>query len=159
MSKLLGNVLNEELQHRLNGKDIGSKEGKAIIVVTVDEQGWAHPAVLSYYEIVAKDESRIDIVVGKTSTTGKNLRRAGKITLLVTDAGVNFYIKGEAKEIKESLETVPFMSLFRVQVAQLLEDQEPGSPITSGMTFVRPEKTEYVEVAEKVFKAVREQPL
>ncbi|NIO07310.1 MAG: hypothetical protein GTO40_04660, partial [Deltaproteobacteria bacterium] len=78
MSKLLGNVLNEELQHRLNGKDIGSKEGKAIIVVTVDEQGWAHPAVLSYYEIVAKDESRIDIVVGKTSTTGKNLRRAGK---------------------------------------------------------------------------------
>ncbi len=51
------------------------------------------------------------------------------------------------------------MSLFRVQVAQLLEDQEPGSPITSGMTFVRPEKTEYVEVAEKVFKAVREQPL
>ncbi len=54
MSKLLGQTLNKELLVRLSGKDIGSQGGKAIIVVTVDEQGWAHPAVFSYYEIVAK---------------------------------------------------------------------------------------------------------
>ncbi len=159
MSKLLGKVINEELLGRLRGKDIGSQEGKAIIIVTVDEQGWAHPAVFSYYEIVAKSEERIDIAVGKTSTTGKNLRRTGKITLLVTDAGVNYYIKGDAQETRESLGAVPFMSLFRVEVAQLLEDQEPGAMITSGVTFTRPEKTEFSEVAEKVFQAVREEPL
>ncbi len=159
MSKFLGKVINEELLVRLSGKDIGSKEGKAIIVVTVDEQGWAHPAVLSYYEIVAKSEGQIDIAVGKTSTTGKNLRRTGKITLLVTDAGINYYIKGGAQETRESLGAVPFMSLFRVEVAQLLEDQEPGSPITSGLTFIRPEKTESSEVSEKVFQAVQEEPL
>ena len=159
MSKFLGKVINEELLVRLSGKDIGSKEGKAIIVVTVDEQGWAHPAVLSYYEIVAKSEGQIDIAVGKTSTTGKNLRRTGKITLLVTDAGINYYIKGGAQESRESLGAVPFMSLFRVEVAQLLEDQEPGAMITSGVTFTRPEKTESSEVAEKVFQAVREEPL
>ncbi len=78
MSKLLGQLLNEELLSRLNGIDIASKDGKAIIIVTVDELGRSHPAVLSYYEIVAKNEGRIDIAVGKTSTTGKNLRRAGK---------------------------------------------------------------------------------
>jgi len=159
MSKLLGQLLNEELLSRLNGEDITSKDGKAIIIVTVDEQGWAHPAVFSYYEIVAKSEGRIDIAVGKTSTTGKNLRRTGKITLLVTDAGVNYYIKGDARETRESLRTVPFMSLFRVEVAQLLEDQEPGATITSGLTFIRPEKTEFSEVSEKVFQAVREEPL
>jgi len=159
MSKFLGKLINEELLVRLSGKDIGSKEGKAIIVVTVDEQGWAHPAVLSYYEIVAKSEGQIDIAVGKTSTTGKNLRRTGKITLLVTDAGINYYIKGGAQESRESLGAVPFMSLFRVEVAQLLEDQEPGAMITSGVTFTRPEKTESSEVSEKVFQAVREEPL
>ncbi len=159
MSKLLGQLLNEELLSRLNGEDITSKEGKAIIIVTVDEQGWAHPAVFSYYEIVAKSEGRIDIAVGKTSTTGKNLKRTGKITLLVTDAGVNYYIKGDARETRESLGAVPFMSLFRVEVAQLLEDQEPGATITSGLTFIRPEKTEFSEVSEKVFQAVREEPL
>ena len=159
MSKLFGKVINEELLGRLNGKDIGSQQGKAIIIVTVDEQGWAHPAVFSYYEIVAKSEGRIDIAVGKTSTTGKNLRRTGKITLLVTDAGVNYYIKGDAQETRESLGAVPFMSLFRVEVAQLLEDQEPGATITSGLTFIRPEKTEFSEVSEKVFQAVQEEPL
>ncbi len=159
MSKLLGQLLNEELLSRLNGENITSKDGKAIIIVTVDEQGWAHPAVFSYYEIVAKSEERIDIAVGKTSTTGKNLRRTGKITLLVTDAGVNYYIKGDARETRESLGAVPFMSLFRVEVAQLMEDQEPGATITSGLTFIRPEKTEFSEVSEKVFQAVREEPL
>jgi hypothetical protein len=159
MSKLLGQTLNKELLERLKGKNITSKEGKAIIIVTVDEQGWAHPAVLSYYEIVAKSEGQIDIAVGKTSTTGKNLRRTGKITLLVTDAGINYYIKGGAQETRESLGAVPFMSLFRVEVAQLLEDQEPGSSITSGLTFIRPEKTDFSEVSEKVFQAVREEPL
>ena len=154
MSKLLGKVINEELLGRLSGKDIGSQEGKAIIIVTVDEQGWAHPTVLSYYEIVAKSEERIDLAVGKTSTTGKNLRRTGKITLLVTDEGVNYYIKGVAKEMKESIEGVPFMSLFRVEVAQLLEDQEPGARITSGVTFTRPEKTESLEVSKKVFQGL-----
>ena len=159
MSKLLGNVINEDLLGRLSGKDIGSKEGKAIIIVTVDEQGWCHPAVLSYYEIVAKSEKQIDIAVGKTSTTGRNLRRAEKITLLVTDAGINYYIKGSARETQESLGAVPFMSLFRVEVDQLLEDQEPGSPITSGLTFIRAEKTEYSEVSEKVFQAIRKEQI
>ena len=159
MSKLFGKVINEELLGRLNGKDIGSQQGKAIIIVTVDEQGWAHPAVFSYYEIVAKSEGRIDIAVGKTSTTGKNLKRTGKIKIWVTDAGVNYYIKGDARETRESLGAVPFMSLFRVEVAQLLEDQEPGATITSGLTFIRPEKTEFSEVSEKVFQAVQEEPL
>ena len=159
MSKLLGKVMTEELLGRLSGKDIGSKEGKALIIVTVDDQGWAHPAVLSYYEIVAKSEDRIDIAVGKTSTTGNNLRRTGKITLLVTDARINYYIKGGARETRESLGAVPFMSLFRMEVVQLLEDQEPGALITSGLTFIRPEKTEFSEVSEKVFQAVREEPL
>jgi len=159
MSKLLGKVITEDLLGRLSGKDIRSKEGKALIIVTVDEQGWAHPAVLSYFEIVAKSEDRIDIAVGKTSTTGKNLRRTGKITLLVTDAGVNYYIKGNAQETRQSLGAVPFMSLFRMEVVQLLEDQEPGALITSGLTFIRPEKTEFSEVSEKVFQAVREEPL
>ena len=159
MSKLLGKVINEDLLGRLSGNDISSTEGKALIIVTVDEQGWAHPAVLSYYEIVAKSEDGIDIAVGKTSTTGKNLRRTGKITLLVTDAGVNYYIKGDARETRESLGAVPFMSLFRMEVVQLLEDQEPGATITSGIAFTRPEKTESSEVSEKVFQAVREEPL
>lgn len=155
MSQLLGKELPEGLFDRLKGDDVKSKTGKAIIIVTVDEKGWAHPAMLSYYEVVAKDRSRIDLAIGKTSTTAKNLRRTGKITLLVTDNGMNYYLKGNGLEIRESMEGVPFMSLFRVEMEQLLEDQEPDAAITSGVTFNRPQKKELSQIAEKIFQGVR----
>lgn len=159
MSRLLGKVLTDELFDRLKGIDLGSKGGKAIVIVTVDEQGWSHPAMLSYYEVVAKDRSRIDLAIGRSSTTAKNLRRTGKITILVTDSGVNYYIKGDSREIRGSMEAASFMSLFRVKVGQILEDQEPDAAITSGVTFSRPAKKEVNEMIEKIFQEVLREPL
>lgn len=155
MSQLLGKELTEELFNRLNGEDVTSKTGKAIVLVTVDDKGWAHPAMLSYYEVVAKSRSRIDLAIAKTSATAKNLRRTGKITLLITDSGMNYYLKGDAREVKESMAGASFMSLFRVDLAQLLEDQEPDAEITSGVTFSRPQKKEAGEMVEKIFQGVR----
>jgi hypothetical protein len=155
VSQLLGNELTAELFDRLKGEEISSKAGKAIAVVTVDEEGWAHPAMLSYYEIVAKDRRRIDLAIGKNSTTAKNLRRRGKITLLITDNGINYYVKAAAKEFRESMVGVPFMSLFRLELEQVLEDQEPDAVITSGVTFSRPQKREVTQIVEKIFDGVR----
>ena len=158
MSQLLGKELTKELFNLLKGENVASKLGKAIVIVTVDDKGWPHPAMLSYYEVVAKERSRIDLAIGKTSTTTKNLRRTGQITLLVTDSGINYYLKGSAREIKESMEGVSFMSLFRVEIEQLLEDQEPDAVITSGVTFSRPQKKEVGEIIEKIFQALRREP-
>src|SRR3990172_7649703 len=158
MSQLLGKELTEELFNRLNGEDVTSKTGKAIVLVTVDDKGWAHPAMLSYYEVVAKSRSRIDLAIARTSTTAKNLRRTGKITLLITDRGLNYYLKGTARELRESMSEVPFMSLFGVEIEQLLEDQESDAPITSGVTFNRTQKKQVLELVEKVFQGVRGEP-
>ena len=111
--------------------------------------------MLSYYEVVARDRSRIDLAIGKESTTAKNLRRTGKVTLLITDSGMNYYIKGGVREIRESMEGVSFMSLFRVELEKLLEDQEPDAAITGGVTFSRPQKKEASELAEKIFAELR----
>jgi len=158
MSQLLGKELTKELFNLLKGENVASKLGKAIVIVTVDDKGWPHPAMLSYYEVVAKERSRIDLAIGKTSTTTKNLRRTGQITLLVTDSGINYYLKGSAREIKESMEGVSFMSLFRVEIEQLLEDQEPDAVITSGVTFSRPQKKEVNAIVEKIFQGIRSEP-
>jgi len=158
MSQVLGTKLTEELFHRLKGDSMASKADKAIVLVTVDETGWAHPAMLSYYEVVAKDRATIDLAIGKTSATAKNLRRTGKITLLITDTDMNYYVKGNARELHASMEETPFMSLFRVAVERLLEDLEPDSVITSGVTFQRPEKREVGEIVEKIFHGVRKEP-
>lgn len=159
MSKLVGQELTRDLLSRLNGSRIEEMGGKVIVIATVDESGWAHPAMLSYYEIAAKDATRIDVAIGKNSTTEKNLKRTGALTLIVTDNEVNFYLKGKAVQIKETLDGVSFMSLFRLTLGTVLEDQESGATITSGVTFVRPEKKEVSELMEKVFAAVTKEPL
>ena len=158
MSQIVGKQLTEELFHRLKGDSMASKTDKAIVIVTVDEAGWPHPAMLSYYEVVAKDRSTIDLAIGKSSVTAKNLRRAGKIALLITDSDVNYYVKGTAREIRASMEDAPVMSLFRVAVEHLLEDLDPDAVITSGVTFERTEKKEIAEMVEKIFHSVRREP-
>src|SRR4051812_8325643 len=158
MSQLLSHQLTEELFHRLKGEAMASKEGKAIVIVTVDDAGWPHPGMLSYHEVVAKDRSTIDLAIGKQSTTAKNLRRGQKIALLITDSDLNYYVKGSAHEVKESMEDVSFMSLFRVTVEHLLEDLEPDAVITSGVTFERARKREVEDLVEKIFQGLRRHP-
>ena len=158
MSQVIGKELTGDLLTRLSGYDLSDKCGKAILIVTVDDQGWAHPAMLSYFEVVAKNSATIDCAVGRTSTTAKNLRRSGKLTLLVTDQRVNYYVKGSARELREAMEGVPFMSLFRVATEQILEDQEPDAEIVTGVTFRRPEKRAITDLVEKIFRAVRGEP-
>jgi hypothetical protein len=158
MSVLVGKELNDQLFEYLNGDAIGAKQGKAILVATMDEGGWPHPAMLSCYEVVAKSRSVIDLAIGKTSTTAKNLRRTGKVTMLITDRGLNYYLKGDVREVRQSMDAVPFMSLFRVGVEQVLEDQEPDAMITSGVTFSRSENRQTEELIDKIFKEVRHEP-
>ncbi len=57
MSRELGNELPAALLSLLDGHDLPARMGKAILITTVDTQGWAHPALLSYGEVVAIDAS------------------------------------------------------------------------------------------------------
>ena len=100
MSQLLGKELTEALLKRLSGQDVKAHEGKIIPIFTLDESGWPHPALLSYYEVVAKNSTTIDIALWKNSSTARNLRQTNKVTFLIADKGVNYYLKGSVKELQ-----------------------------------------------------------
>ena len=156
MSKILGKELTEALRQRLSGAPVASHEGKIIPIITLDENGWPHPALLSYYEVVTKNTSTLDMAIWKDSSTANNLRRTGKISLMVTDDGVNFYIKGAVRELEKEMTGAPQVSRFRITVAQLLEDQEPNAHITSGMTYSRGSDRDPSDFASKVLRLLRE---
>ena len=78
-------------------------EGKIIPIFTIDESGWPHPALLSYYEVVAKNSTTLDIALWKNSSTARHLRQTGKITFLITDKGINYYLKGSVKELQTEM--------------------------------------------------------
>ncbi len=156
MSKLVGKQLTDELVRRLSGNAVQLHEGKIIPIFTLDEQGWPHPALLSYYEMVAKDSRTIDMALWKDSSTAKNLRRRGKVTLMMTDQGINYYVKGNVQELEAEMTGAPQVSRFRVITEELLEDQETNTQITSGMTYSRLTDRQANDFASKVLRLLRE---
>ena len=157
MSQLLGKELPGPLQHRLSGAEIESHEGKIIPIFTIDESGWAHPALLSYYEIAAKNSTTLDMALWKNSSTAKNLRRAGKVTLMIADKGVNYYLKGGVDEVHYEMPGAAPVSRFRVTLEQVIEDQEPNAEITTGLTYRRMTKREPNDFTVKVFRLLSEE--
>lgn len=158
MSRLVGKELTEALQERLSGRSVASHEGKIIPIFTIDGSGWPQPALLSYYEIIARDPSTIDMALWKNSSTANNLRRADQVTLMITDNGVNYYLKGSAREVQAELPGLPAVSRFRITLRQLIEDQEPNAEITSGLTYRRLSNRDPDDIASTVLQRLREEP-
>src|ERR1044071_4455087 len=158
MSRTIGNELNDELLNRLDGHDVSAHEGKIIPLITLDESGCPHPALLSYYEVVAKDRSTLDIGIWKNSSTANNIRRNGKVAFMITDAGVNYYLKGSAREVQAELPSMPQVSRFRIALEEILEDQEANAQITSGLTYSRTKPREESDISAIVLAGLREDP-
>jgi hypothetical protein len=158
MSQLLGKELTPALMERLGGAHVETHEGKIIPVFTLDEAGWAHPALLSYYEIVAKNPATLDTAVWKNSSTAVNLRRAGKITLMISDHAVNYYLKGGVKELEYEMTGAAPVSRFRITLEQVIEDQEANAEITTGLTYKRLTRRDPNDFAAKVFRLLRGEP-
>jgi len=155
MSQLLGKELTSALLERLSGSQVDSYEGKTIPIFTIDEAGWAHPALLSYYEIVAQNPATLDMALWKNSSTANNLRKAAKVTLMVSDYGVNFYLKGSVQELQYEMTGAQPVSRFRITVEQVIEDQEPNAEILTGLTYRRMTKRDANDFAVKVFRLLR----
>ncbi len=157
MSQLIGKELTPALLRRLGGTEIDSHEGKIIPICTIDETGWAHPALLSYYEVVAKNSSTLDMAVWKNSSTAIHLRNAGKVTFIISDQAVNFYLKGSVRELQFEMAGAAPVSRFRVTLEQVIEDQEANAEITTGLTYRRLTKRDANDFAAKVFRLLREE--
>ncbi len=156
MSELLGNNLPPALLRRLGGAEVAAHEGKIIPIFTTDEAGWAHPALLSYYEIVAKNATTLEMALWKDSTTAKNLRRTGKVTLMISDLAVNYYLKGSVQQLEYEMTGAAPVSRFRIVLDQVIEDQEPNAEITTGLTYRRVKARVAEDFAVKVFRLLCE---
>ena len=136
MSDEIGNELPDDLFQALS--DPGSQAGRAILATTVDAQGFAHPALLSYREVGARDRGTLRIVTYEGTRTTANLRENGRTTLIFVDERMMYYVKGTAAEVR-SARGAPSFATMDVTVQQVLADAvgagEAGSYITSGITF------------------------
>jgi len=150
MSKLIGNTLSADLYQRLSGKNLEAHAETAILICTVDAHGWPHPAVLSYFEVLARDDRNVRLALYGNSSSVANVRRNGKLTILVYDERTAYYIKGAVEELTREMHCSPENSKLNLRVEQVLQDEaneefEPGAYIASGVTYKRRERPHFTE--------------
>jgi hypothetical protein len=143
MSEDLGNQLPQDLFDTLYIADPKAQGGTAIVVSTVDAEGWSHPALLSFREVGARDRETIRVVTFNGTGTTTNMRENGKLTLIFIDPTMVYYVKGTAKEIPaaQAGHSNNFATMD-VSITSVLADfpgeGEESARITSGITFTLP---------------------
>ena len=131
--------LTEALERRLSGSDADSLAQLAIVLCTVDADGWPHPAMLSYFEVAARDPHNIRLAVYNGSRTCANMRERGKATLILVDEGMVCYVRGATTEVAPSMRSAPYNAALNMRVEQVVFDEpppdlEPGAFVVSGIT-------------------------
>jgi pyridoxamine 5'-phosphate oxidase-like protein len=126
-----------------------------IQIFTVDTRGWAHPALLSYFEVVAADARRIRLATYASSATTANMRRNGRLTLVVIDTRVAYYVKGQVAELASTMRATDWNAAFECRVEEVLADEvneeyEPGAYVGSGVTYYNPQRAAELERARAV---------
>ena len=151
--------LTDDLYARLNGDAADSFARLAVMVCTVDEDGWPHPAMLSYYELAAIDARNIRLAVYTNSGTCANMRARRRATLIVVDEGVACYIRGRVTEVAAAMHSAAYNTRLNLEVDQVVFDEpppdlEPGAFVTSGITY-RPRSGAALERARAVLAELR----
>ena len=161
MARFVGNELPDDLYQRLSGRDLEAYADKVILISTVDAEGWPHPAMLSYFEIIAKDRRNIRMATYKDSSTTANMRRDSKATLSIIDERVAYYVKGSVEEVRREMKSTPYNSNLNLHVERVLMDEvneelEPGAYVSSGVTYVNPNRAAELRKAIEVLRELSE---
>jgi len=132
--------LTPELLDRLGGSQIDALAHTAIVLCTIGEDGFPHPAMLSYFEVAATDAHTLHLAVYKDSRTLRNLRDRGKATLILADERLACYIRAAVQDVTQAMESAPYNARVDLRVEQVTLDEpppdlEPGAFLTTGITY------------------------
>ena len=141
MTRSLGPALPDHLLSRLMAPDSILPFDAAIVLATIDPYGWAHPALVSYGEILALDAARLRLALHAGSRSAGHLREGGRGTLVFADAEVCLYVKVEALTLPAA-PGAHDLARFELAVRDVLEDraegEEAGARLTSGLEIAWP---------------------
>ncbi len=155
MSQLIGHQLTDDLYQRLLGRNLERDAEKVILLSTIDECGWPHPAMLSYFEVIASDPCNVRLATYKNSGSTNNMRRNGRATLSIIDERAVYYVKGTVEEITREMQCAPHNSKLNLRVDQVLADQtneefEPGAYVAGGVSYRNPLRMQQMQTAREV---------
>jgi hypothetical protein len=122
MSKFIADHLSDVLVARLAADRALANADRAIVICTVDEHGWPHPAMMSSLELVARDARNIRLALHAASRTARNLMANGRLTVILADESGAFYVKGDVLLVSPTMSASLYLAVFNMRVDSVLSD-------------------------------------
>ena len=114
VSRDIGSQLPSDLVSELSRE---SPRPSAIPLISVDQDGFPHVALVSYFELFLVGR-KLHFFIHKSSRTTKFLRARRSCTLAFVHADYVYYVKGRARWLQDNEQR----SVFRLQVESVMQD-------------------------------------
>jgi hypothetical protein len=139
MSRVVGATLTEALLERLSQRDLPSRLGVALPLMTVDADGRPHPMMVSYLELRAYDAGTVGLVIQTGSDSARNLAARDHATLVLIEPDLVVYVKLRRVDGPLPVAEDPRLAYFLLGVEEVREDastaEEGGARIVGGPRY------------------------
>jgi hypothetical protein len=120
----------------LDGTDLAERQGLTFLLLTTDDAGWPHLAMLSVGELVAQNAQTLLAALWLHSSTTHNLDRHGRGVLAMVAEGAGYSVRCSAGRGPDlDLGEQGRLAAFVLTVEDVLEDVVSYASLTSGVTF------------------------
>ncbi|OMF79988.1 hypothetical protein [Paenibacillus glucanolyticus] len=126
-------TISEGLYQWLDGSDLESKQGTAMMLLSVTEDLWPHTAMISVGEIVALDRSRLRLALWPGTVTTGNLLRSGQATLVAIHDGAAHYVRLRLQALPDLPDARHPRQRFAAEVVAVREDIAKYADILSAV--------------------------
>jgi hypothetical protein len=136
MPRSLGSRLPGWLAALFDGADLAARVGQTFLLLTTDDAGWPHLAMLSVGELVAEGDQVLRAALWLHSASTRNLEHDGRGLLALVADGAGYYLRLRASRGADlDLGEHGRLAFFRLQVEDVLEDAVAYARLTGGITF------------------------
>jgi hypothetical protein len=135
VTKALGTQLPSAIAGLLDGRDLASREGLLLLLITAAEDGQLHVAMLSVGEVVAMDPGRLRLALWPRSTSVQHLEARGRGLLYLVADGAGYAIDVRATAVGELREDGIHAAVFEAVINEVREDRVTYAELTEAPSF------------------------
>jgi hypothetical protein len=137
MAERIGETVPAPLRFELGQAPVAGETARAVLLVTVGEDGAPRVAVLSPAEVQALNDRVLRVVVRAASTTAANLRGGSKALLWCVLDAAAYSVCGTCAIASAQSDDGEFVA-FELTVRDVYRDFERNSPMISPPTYQAP---------------------
>ncbi|WCT55526.1 pyridoxamine 5'-phosphate oxidase family protein [Paenibacillus kyungheensis] len=128
-------TLSSVLLELFNGQHLQSKQQLAMPLLTVNEDGYPHQAMVSVGEVIATDSNHLRLALWEGTTTTGNIIRTGQALLTLVWQGVSYALRLSLTPLPALPEATYARARFVATIEHIREDTAKYATLTSGITI------------------------